>query len=160
MEQGTPTHLIRQFKSKPTTYSAASLMLLVVAVMAFAGCSTDGDPTPYDRNDFTPIAGPPRFPMIFEGEFTVDGEPGPAGLTIYGEFIHGGSPLSNTLAGKYVQVILGPVSESDLEHGTINFYLGDREGDRVKAEESWEWKGVGQPTNQVLNLSFPRLPKN
>jgi len=77
MEQGTPTHLIRQFKSKPTTYSAASLMLLVVAVMAFAGCSTDGDPTPYDRNDFTPIAGPPRFPMIFEGEFTVDGELAP-----------------------------------------------------------------------------------
>jgi hypothetical protein len=160
VEQGTPTHLIRQFKSKLTRFSGPALALLMIAVMALTGCSTDGDPTPYDRNDFTPIAGPPRFPMIFEGEFTVDGEPGPAGLTIYAEFIHGGSPLSTTIDGGYVQVILGPVSEADLEYGVINFYLGDREGDRVKAEENWEWKGVAQPTTQVLDLTFPRLPKN
>jgi hypothetical protein len=127
---------------------------------AAIACASDVEPTPYDRDDFTPIAGPPSFPMIFEGSFTVDGEPGPADQTIYAEFIHGGSPRSTTFEGKYVQVILGPVSDEDLEHGIISFYLGTRDGDHVKAEETWEWAGVGSPTNQVLDLTFSRLPKS
>jgi len=128
--------------------------------IAVVGCASDVEPTPYDREDFTPIAGPPQFPMIFEGKFTVDGEPGPADQTIYAEFIHGGAPRSTTFEGEYVQVILGPVSEADLEHGVISFYLGTREGDHVKAKETWEWNPVGNPTNQVLDLSFSRLPES
>jgi hypothetical protein len=125
------------------------------------GCSTaDPEPTPYDREVFTPYAGPPVFPIIFEGKFTVDGEPGPADQTIYAEFIHGGSPRSTTFEGEYVQVILGPVSKDDIEHGIIHFYLGTRDGDHVTAEETWDWDTLGQPTNQVQNLTFPRLPKN
>jgi hypothetical protein len=136
-----------------------AMALSVFAILAIAGCSTtDAEPTPYDREDFTPVAGPPPFPIIFEGKFTVDGEPGPADSTIYAEFIHGGSPISTTYEGEYVQVILGPVSKSDIEHGVISFYLGTRAGDHVKAEETWEWDTVAQPTNQVLDLTFSRNP--
>ena len=136
-----------------------AMALSVLAVFAVIGCSTtDVEPTPYDREDFTPVAGPPPFPIIFQGKFTVDGEPGPAGSTIYAEFIHGGSPISTTYEGEYVQVILGPVSESDIEHGVVSFYLGTRAGDHVKAEETWEWGTVAQPTNQVLDLTFSRNP--
>ena len=129
------------------------------------GCSTTEveptpEPTPYDREDFTPIPGPPPFPVIFEGQFTVDGEPGPADQTIYAEFIHGGSLPSTTTDGEFIHVILGPVSTDDLEHGVIHFYLGTRDGDHVTAKETWEWDPVSQPTNQVLNLTFPRLPEN
>ena len=120
-----------------------AMALSVFAILAIAGCSTtDAEPTPYDREDFTPVAG----------------EPGPADSTIYAEFIHGGSPISTTYEGEYVQVILGPVSKSDIEHGVISFYLGTRAGDHVKAEETWEWDTVAQPTNQVLDLTFSRNP--
>ena len=98
--------------------------------------------------------------MIFEGKFTVAGEPGPADQTIYAEFIHGGSPNSTTFEGEYVQVILGPVSIEDVEHGLVTFYLGTREGDHVKADQTWEWDQLSRPTNQVLDLSFARLPKD
>jgi hypothetical protein len=135
------------------------IVLSVLTILAVVGCSsTEAEPTPYDRADFTPVAGPPPFPIIFEGKFTVDGEPGPADSTIYAEFIHGGSPISTTYEGEYVQVILGPVSESDIEHGVISFYLGTRAGDHVKAEETWEWNTVGSVTNQVLDLTFSRNP--
>ena len=98
--------------------------------------------------------------MIFEGKFTVAGKPGPAGQTIYAEFVHGGSPDSTTFGGAYVHVILGPVSIDDIELGVINFYLGKRDGDHVKADQTWEWSRVNQPTNQVLDLTFPRLPES
>ncbi|MCX8277618.1 MAG: hypothetical protein OTJ43_05010 [Dehalococcoidia bacterium] len=136
-------------------FVAAFLMIIAVA-----GCASDVEPTPYDREDFTPMAGPPPFPIIFEGKFTVDGDPGPADSTIYAEFIHGGSPRSTTFKGEYVQVILGPVSESDLEHGVISFYLGTRDGDHVKANEMWDWDTVAKPTNQVLDLTFDRFPES
>jgi len=114
--------------------------------------------TPYDREDFTPIAGPPAFPIIFEGQFTVDGEPGPAYQTIYAEFIHGGSLPSTTGDGEFTDVIVGPVSVDDIEYGVISFFLGTRDGDHVKAAQTWVWDSPKAPANQVLNLSFPRLP--
>ena len=130
-------------------------------MLAVLGCSaTEAEPTPYDREDFTPIAGPPPLPVIFEGEFTVEGKLGPSGQTIYAEFIHGGSLPSITRDGKFVHVILSPVSTDDIEHGVIHFYLGTRDGDHVAAEETWDWDPVSQPTNKVLNLTFPGLPKN
>ncbi|MBT4126100.1 MAG: hypothetical protein HOJ22_09560 [Chloroflexi bacterium] len=147
--------------TKQNSLFRLGLVSLAVMIFAVVGCSTtEVEPTPYDRDIFTPVAGPPPFPMIFEGKFTVDGEPGPADSTIYAEFIHGGSPRSTTFEGEYVQVILGPVSTDDIEHGIISFYLGTRDGDHVKAEETWEWGTVGKPTNQVLDLTFPRLPES
>lgn len=146
--------------TKQITFLRFGLVAAFLMIIAVIGCASDVEPTPYDREDFTPIAGPPQFPIIFEGSFTVDGEPGPADSTIYAEFIHGGSPISTTFEGEYVQVILGPVSEDDLEHGVISFYLGTREGDHVKAKETWEWDTVGKPTNQVLDLTFDRLPES
>ncbi len=148
---------------KKNLYLRFTLAAFILALVAVIGCSTteaEAEPTPYDREDFTPVAGPPPFPIIFEGKFTVDGEPGPADQTIYAEFIHGGSPRSTTFAGEYVQVILGPVSVDDIEHGVITFYLGTRDSDHVKAEETWEWVQVSKPTNQVLDLTFSRLPEN
>lgn len=117
--------------TKQITFLRFGLVTAFLMIIAVIGCASDVEPTPYDREDFTPIAGPPQFPIIFEGSFTVDGEPGPADSTIYAEFIHGGSPISTTFEGEYVQVILGPVSEDDIEHGVISFYLGTREGDHV-----------------------------
>lgn len=136
------------------------LTIALVVVAATLGCSADGEPTPYDRDDFTPVPGPPPLPMIFEGKFTVAGEPGPADQTIYAEFVHGGSPRSTTLEGEYIQVILGPVSVDDINLGVISFYLGTRAGDHVKADQTWTWSQVNQPTNQVLDLSFPRFPES
>ena len=136
-------------------------LILIIAALLVAvilGCTSDVEPTPYDRDLFTPITGPPPSPIIFAGKFTVAGEPGPADQTIYAEFIHGGSGNSTTLEGEYVQLILGPVSVDDIEHGVIGFYLGTRDGDHVKADQTWEWSAVAQPTNQVLDLSFPHLP--
>ncbi|MDP6056825.1 MAG: hypothetical protein QF676_01770 [Dehalococcoidia bacterium] len=144
--------------TKNNMFSRFGLMALVLMITATVACTSDVEPTPYDREDFTPIAGPPQFPIIFEGKYIVDGEPGPAGQTIYAEFIHGGSPRSRTFDGEYVQVVLGPVSEADLKHGVISFYLGTRDGDHVKAKETWEWNPVGSPTNQILDLNFERLP--
>lgn len=136
-----------------------AIVLLALTILTVIGCSsTEAVPTPYDRTDFTPVSGPPPFPIIFEGKFTVEGKPGSAGSTIYAEFIHGGSPISTTFEGEYLQVILGPVSESDIEHGVISFYLGTRDGDHVKAEETWEWNPVDGITNQVLDLTFSRNP--
>jgi hypothetical protein len=136
-----------------------AIVLSALTILAVIGCSsTEAVPTPYDRTDFTPVSGPPPFPIIFEGKFTVEGKPGPAGSTIYAEFIHGGSPMSTTYEGEYVQVILGPVSESDIEHGVISFYLGTRDGDHVKAEETWDWNPIDGITNQVLDLTFYRNP--
>ena len=140
-----------------------TVFLTAVTMLSFAiiGCTNnDADPTPYDREDFSPLDGPPPFPIIFGGKFTVDGKPGPANQTIYAEFIHGGSPLSTTFEGEYVQVILGPVSDADIEHGIISFYLGSRDGDHVKAKETWTWDQVNLPTNQSLNLTFSRLPES
>ena len=159
------THLSRDQNfhqvSKKNLYLRLALGAFIVVFIAVIGCTTTGaEPTPYDREDFTPLAGPPPFPLIFEGNFTVGGKTGPADQTIYAEFIHGGSLRSTTLAGEYVQVILGPVSLDDIEHGVITFYLGTRDGEHVKAEETWEWDQIGKPTNQVLNLTFPRLPES
>ena len=82
-----------------------AIVLSVLTILAVVGCSsTEVEPTPYDRADFTPVAGPPPFPIIFEGKFTVDGEPGPADSTIYAEFIHGGSPISTTYAVSYTHL--------------------------------------------------------
>ena len=137
------------------------VLLAAIAMLSFAiiGCTNnDVEPTPYDRENFTPLDGPPSFPIIFDGKFTVDGKPGPADQTIYAEFIHGGSPPSKTFKGEYVQVILGPVSAADIEHGIISFYLGSRDGDRVKAKETWPWDQVNLPTNQSLDLTFSHLP--
>ncbi len=151
------TFKIFNLNTKRATVLLASMSVLMFAII---GCTNNHvEPTPYDREDFTPLDGPPPFPIIFGGKFTVDGKPGPADQIIYAEFIHGGSPPSRTLEGEYLQVILGPVSAADIEHGIISFYLGERDGDHVKAKETWEWDQVNLPTNQSLDLTFSRLPE-
>ena len=124
----------------------------------------------YDREDFIPISGPPPMPMIFEGNFTVckskiiffclNYEPGPENIDIFGEIVHGGSPTAKTLSGKYMHIILGPVSIDDEKKSEVNFYIGDKDGDSVKANESWKFsEKLSSPTTIYLDLSFDRLPK-
>ena len=124
----------------------------------------------YDRDDFTALEGPPPMPMIFDGNFTVckskifffclNYEPGPENINIFAEIVHGGSPMAKTLEGKYMHVILGPVSIEDEQKSEVNFYLGNKNGDNVKANESWKFsKKLSSPTTIYLDLSFDRLPK-
>ena len=59
-----------------------------------------------------------------------------------------------------MHVILGPVSIDDEEKKEVNFYLGDRENDNVKANETWKFsERLSSPTTIYLDLSFDRLPK-
>ena len=65
-------------------------------------------------------------------------EPGPENINIFGEIVHGGSPIAKTLSGKYMHIILGPVSIDDEKKREVNFYLGDKDGDNVKANKSFD----------------------
>ena len=134
-----------------------TLFLLLVAALSIAAvsCSSPGvDPGPT-------LAGPfPSFPYTFSGNFTVDGTPGPAGITIYARMGGTNSPTSAAPAdGFYNNIIIGPSSEraEDLRQ-PVKFYIGTLNGPSVEAEETFEFKVVGAPTSVELNLTFPRLP--
>ena len=59
-----------------------------------------------------------------------------------------------------MHIILGPVSIDDEKKSEVNFYLGDKDGDNVKANESWKFsEKLSSPTTIYLDLSFDRLPK-
>ena len=145
------------------------LFVIFLALFLFISCE-DRSKKNYDRNDFIPIAGPPPMPMIFEGNFSIcktkilffclKYEPGPENLVIYGEIVHGSYPISRTLNGKYMHIILGPVSIDDEEKKEVNFYLSNGEKDNVKANETWKFsERLSSPTTIYLDLSFDRLPK-
>ncbi|MBA31628.1 MAG: hypothetical protein CL748_03770 [Chloroflexi bacterium] len=144
-------------------------LIIFVAFFLFISCENTSNKN-YDRNDFTPIPGPPPMPMIFEGNFSIcktkilffclKYEPGPENLEIYGEIVHGSSPISKTLNGNYMHVILGPVSIDDNEKKEVSFYLVNGQGDNIKANETWKFSDrLPSPTTIYLDLSFDRLPK-
>tara|TARA_B100000427_G_scaffold178809_2_gene148784 strand:+ start:2360 stop:2848 length:489 start_codon:yes stop_codon:yes gene_type:complete len=154
-------------------YKTKNLLILLSMILLFSfllvSCKDDSRKN-YDREDFTPIPGPPPMPMIFEGNFTVckskilffclSYEPGPENIDIFGEIVHGGSLIAKTLPGKYMHVILSPVSIDDEQKSEVNFYLGKKDGDNVKANESWKFsEKFSSPTTIYLDLSFDRLPK-
>ena len=117
------------------------------------------EPQPLINSEtFDPIEGSPPLPLIFSGDFFVDGKPGPPGINIFTQIIDGGSILSVTSLGLYQHVIASPISVRDIEHGFFHFYIGSREGDYVEAKETYPIKSIEAPTNVNLNLNFSRLP--
>jgi len=117
------------------------------------------EPQPLINSEtFDPIEGSPPLPLIFCGDFFVDGKPGPPGINIFTQIIDGGSVLSVTSLGLYQHVIASPISVRDIEHGFFHFYIGSREGDYVEAKETYPIKSIEAPTNINLNLNFSRLP--
>ena len=144
--------------------------LLVLCIISISSCSsTKDDPatinTPgpqslIDSETFDPIEGTPPLPLIFSGDFIVDGKPGPSGINIFAQIIDGGSVVSVTSRGLYQHVIVSPVSVRDIEHGFFHFYIGSREGDYVEAKETYPIKSIETPTNVTLNLNFSRLPND
>lgn len=123
-----------------------------------ATINTPGPQTIINSETFDPIEGNPPLPLIFSGDFMVDGKPGPAGTNIFTQIIDGGSVLSVTSQGLYQHVIASPISIKDIEHGFFHFYIGSREGDYVEAKETYPIKSIDVPTNVKLNLNFSRLP--
>ena len=104
-----------------------------------------------------PPDGPPSFPYIFQGGFTIDGESGPAGLTMYARIGRAKSPLIDTGTGAYRNIIIGPLSEEDLD-AEVEFYLGTPEQSGVKADQVFRFERVSGPKTFECELSFPRLP--
>ncbi|MBI63775.1 MAG: hypothetical protein CL778_00655 [Chloroflexi bacterium] len=111
-----------------------------------------------NSEDFQILEGPPPLPFIFNGKFTIDNKPGPAGITIFAQIIDGGSPIAVTENGSYRHIILSPVSQKDLEHGIIHFYLGDREGNYVESDQIFKLKKINNPTTINLDLNFSNIP--
>ena len=111
-----------------------------------------------NSENFQPLEGVPPLPYIFNGKFTIDNNPGPAGIKIFAQIIDGGSPISVTENGSYRHIILSPVSQKDLDHGIIHFYLGTREGNYIEAEQIFKIKKINSPTTINLDLNFSNIP--
>ena len=132
------------------------LLTLAIALTSLAvisaACSNNEDPTP------TPTLGL-TFPYIFSGTFTVDGEPGPAGSSIF--TMMNGRPTGDVAnaprEGSYSNVLAGANTSADIG-AEITFHLGDPNGDSVKAEEKYEFNPAGSAQFLTLELTFPRSP--
>jgi len=140
-------------------------MLCIISICSCSSMKDDTatintpEPQPLINSEtFDPIEGSPPLPLIFSGDFFVDGKPGPPGINIFTQIIDGGSILSVTSLGLYQHVIASPISVRDIEHGFFHFYIGSREGDYVEAKETYPIKSIEAPTNINLNLNFSRLP--
>lgn len=130
-------------------------MTTLTALLLLAACTPETEATATRE---PPSGPPPSMPYIFEGNFTVDGEPGPAGLSIFARIGDAHSfPPAKTLDGRYNNIIVGPVYTSDLEHD-VTFHLGELDGDSVQAEETFPFEPVGSIANFEFDLSFPSLP--
>jgi hypothetical protein len=131
---------------------AALLAVIAATLVAMGACG---------KSDATPTTGitdgPPSFPYIFAGKYTVAGKPGPAGQKIYARIGGARSPVANTLDGRYNNVIIGPAFAED-QNGDIAFYLGDPDGPSVKANETYKFNVISQPLNVDLDLNFASLP--
>ena len=148
---------------KRTPLRLAAVALLPALVLAFVACGGDKAPTatPVPTAASTPAAtvpsGPPAFPFIFAGKFTVAGQPGPAGLKIFARIGGTRSSVAETFAGTYRNIILGPSNPND-QKGDIAFFLGDPNGVTVQAAQTYTFRMVGQPTTLELDLTFASLP--
>ena len=137
------------------------LMILIFSInISCAENEKDLRPTQevINSEDFTLLEGPPPLPYIFYGNFTIDNNPGPAGIKIFAQIIDGGSPISVTENGSYRHIILSPVSQKDLDHGIIHFYLGNREGNYVESDQIFKIKKIDNPTTINLDLNFSNIP--
>lgn len=146
----------------PTLKNLSIMFMILFFSINFSCAENEQDLRPTQQiinsEDFQPIDGPPPLPYIFHGKFTIDNKPGPTGIKIFGQIIDGGSPLSITENGYYRHIILSPVSQKDLDHGIIHFYLGSREGNYVESDQIFKIKKINNPTTINLDLNFSNIP--
>lgn len=141
--------------SSPRLIVLMSLAAIMLAVMA---CGSNGDSsTPGDLPLCSP-GQPLSFPYIFAGEFTVNGEPGPAEMPIFARLGDCRGPYNNTpREGQYTNISISPETTSD-DGGEITFHLGAPDGNTVQAEQTYTFNTSAQPQLLTLDLDFPRLP--
>ena len=146
-----------------TSIAAAVILAVVIA----CGESEPKHPSEVCRSDAAggqtqnagslPPGGPPSFPYIFQGQFEVDGKPGPAGATMFARIGAAKSPSVSTGAGTYRNIIIGPLTTDDVD-AVVEIFLGDPEQSTVKADQTFKFTTVGVPTTYDCDISFPRLP--
>ena len=130
--------------------------LLIVAIFTLAACGgVESEPTAVPVK--LPPDGPVSWPYIFSGLATVQGEPVPVGIPIFARLGTARSPVTKTLEGNYLNVVVGPLTEEDM-NAHISFYLGSPDGDSVESEQSVKFKMPAGPENHRLDLNFARLP--
>ena len=130
--------------------------LLVVAILSLTACGgVESEPTAEPAK--LPPGGPVSWPYIFSGLATVEGNPVPAGIPIFARLGTARSPVTKTLEGNYLNVVIGPQTEEDI-NAHISFHLGSPDGDSVKSEQSVKFKIPAGPENHKLDLDFARLP--
>ena len=158
---------ILPIKAEVAALAAAIVLTLVIAC---GGGSEPKHPSEVCRTDAAggqsgqaqdgtqlPPGGPPSFPYIFHGNFEVDGEPGPAGVTMFARIGLAKSPTIATGAGTYRNIIIGPITPDDVD-AELEIFLGEPGQSNVKADQSFKFTKVNVPNTFECDLSFPRLP--
>ena len=145
-----------QFRA--TRISVAVAAMLAIGLLG-AACGSGADPTSVPTAQTSPPTGfPPSFPYIFEGNFTVAGQPGPAGVQVFARIGDARSqPAAAPRPGYYNNIVVGPLKTEDIDK-PITFHLGDPDGASVQANETHPFNVVGRPTNFEFDLSFSSLP--
>jgi len=76
---------------------------------------------------------------------------------IYAEFGKNKSEIVETLYGRYLNVLVAPIRESELTE-VVNFYIESPNGDKVKAEEDFRLSKVNEPYVVNMSLNFKKYP--
>ena len=129
-------------------------MLLALAALPalLAACGSDDPTATPDRSAII------SFPYLFEGTFTVAGEPGPAGLKMF-TMLNGeqAGNFNETGEGTFTNITASPNKPGDLGK-TITFHIGDPEGEYVQADQTMAFHAVSELQRLQIDLTFPELP--
>lgn len=146
--------------------SAVALLCAAVIAIALGACSSDGADSsevmscPAIEPPGPLPDSPPALPYIFQGNYYIDGEPGPGGVKIWAQMARSRSNPSETFDdGRYFNVIVGPLHPDDYDTPFV-FCIGEPDGDSVMASSTpipYEQKGTFH-TLEDLRVDFPRLP--
>jgi hypothetical protein len=145
---------IFQFSAKRPGLRLAALLALAALPALLTACGSSG-PEPTPTTSFGPIS----FPYVFEGNFTVAGQPGPVGVKMF-TMLNGqqsGSVNETVREGQYRNVLAGANKPEDIGK-TITFHIGDPDGEHVQAEQTVPFHATGELQRVQLDLTFPELP--
>ena len=128
-----------------TTLIGNRKLIVILAVAALAAALF--------APDASAQGAPPPFPFIYKGTAeTVDGAAVPDGLQIFAVIDDYRSEPVDVMDGKYRDLTVSPRTH-DYFNMPIKFVLWD-----VEALETEDFKRVGFPQFNTLNLTFPMLP--